>query len=468
VTPRIFLVIALLAGCVARPTPPGAPRADALSWRHVALGLCEDYPEETRTLDEVRADLALVAAAGLGVLRVSMGWDDLEPQKDHYVFDFWDQVVRLAEERHIRLIPYVAYTPAWNAEGHFEDFWRRPPRDVGEFGQLMELLARRYRGRIGSWELWNEPDNADYWRGSVAAYQALLRAGAEGVRRGDPAARVVSGGLAGKVEFLRGVLGDPATARSIDVVNVHAYNETWNGSPLEQLTGYLDEVAALAGSRPLWLAEVGYSNHRRGGEVSPGYHARYGYEHSPSFQADVLVRTLALALAGPHLSLVAWYELKDPRADAPMIGDVNNRHLGVTFADRRPKPSLAALALWARLFGPGFRSLDAQVRVSGDGPAAVLHAFLLTDGTALVVAWLPTNPAGAPPPPPGGDAADSRHSELAITLPCASAREAVRLDGTGRILGSVPITGQRLGPLEVRGGAVSLVSVPRCQPPAPN
>jgi hypothetical protein len=57
----------------------------------------------------------------------------------------------------------------------------------------------------------------------------------------------------------------------------------------------------------------------------------------------MLVRTLALALAHPELALIAWYELKDARASDAVIGDDHNRHLGVAFADYRPKPALEAL-----------------------------------------------------------------------------------------------------------------------------
>src|SRR5207244_1393106 len=73
----------------------------------------------------------------------------------------------------IRLIPYVADTPRWNSNGQV-DFWKRPPADLRAFTELMALLAGRYRGSIRSWEIWNEPDNPDFWAGSAADYAALL------------------------------------------------------------------------------------------------------------------------------------------------------------------------------------------------------------------------------------------------------------------------------------------------------
>jgi hypothetical protein len=468
---RARLALALLvAACAApRPSPGGAAPP---STRRVPLGLCEDYPEETRSLVEVRRDLDLVRAAGLQALRVSVGWDGVEPERGRYDLAFLDQLVNAADERGVRLLPYVAYTPPWNAGGPPEDRWRQPPRDRAAFGALMERLARRYRGRIRSWELWNEPDNRDYWRGTPAEYAALLREGSAGVRRGDPDAQVVAGGLAGGVPFLRAALAEPGTAGAVDVINAHAYFETWNGAPLEQLDPYLDEVAGLAGGRPLWLAEVGYSAFRRGAVVSAGVRARYAYEHTPAFQAVALVRTLALALARPDVALVAWYELKDPPASAPVIGDDNNRHLGVATAEYAPRPALAALTFLARLVRPGVAPLRG-LAVHGEGVTA--RGMVVGDGSALVIAWLPTRGPGISAEG-DGELPDERRVAMEVELPCPAATSARRLDELGRPGPPPPLrrAGDRtrdrtgddvwLGPVEVRGGEVAVLTVDRCRP----
>jgi hypothetical protein len=456
--------------CRSPARPPVSVAAPTSGWRRVPLGLCEDYPEETRSLAEVDRDLDLLAGAGLTVLRVSIGWDDVEPQPDHFVFTFWDQVVRRAEERGIRLIPYVAYTPAWSTKGNPADTWRQPPADPRQFEAVMEQLSRHYRGRIRSWELWNEPDNPAYWLGTAAEYGTLLVRGAAGVRRGDPSAQVVFGGLAGKVAFLADVLGRPGVPAAVDVVNVHAYFETWNSEPIEQLTGYLDEVAAVVGRigvRPIWLAEVGYSDHRQGAVVSPGYRAFFAYEHTLAFGPVALARTLTLALASPHVALAAWYEIKDPIAAAEVIGDDNNRHLGVAFADRRPKPALATLGFFGRTFQRGYRSLDPLARRAPDDRSIEAHGFLFDDGTALVVAWIPTNPAGVNRPPGEGTAVDQRRAAIELGLPCRSDATAESREVAGALAGKLPTApaGNQLwiGPLPLRAGEVSIARIPGCQ-----
>jgi hypothetical protein len=434
--------------------------------RQVPLGLCEDYPEETRSLVEVRRDFEVLEAAGVHALRVSIGWDGVERQKDQYDFAFWDAFVQLAVEAGVTLLPYVAYTPEWNSDGEPETFWKTPPRDPNELGELMQQLAQRYRGRIHSWEIWNEPDNKDYWLGSARDFATLLAAGADGVRAGDPEARVVLGGLAGGVDFLRELFDEQGVAERVDVVNLHGYYETWNPNPVETFPEYIGEVSEIVqrhgGRQSIWMAEVGYSNFPPPAGAPVG--ALYAYEHTPEFQAVMLVRTLALLLAEPAVSLIAWYELKDARSADAVIGDAHNRHLGVTFADYRPKPALAALAFVSTLFEAGFRSGDRGLRVEGPpGVNPVLKAFVTAPGQLVLFAWLPTHAAGAPSPAPESQGADRRRELVRVAFSQRAIGPATFHDATGQLLGARDVLdrgGRSELELELRGGEVQVVRIP--------
>jgi hypothetical protein len=449
-----------LAGCAPAPStrlpalqapPPVGPGG----FRRLTLGLCEDYPEETRSQDEVRRDLALMREAGVAVLRVSVGWDGLEPRRNSYDWSFLDQLVAQAEAAGVRLIPYVAYTPAWNAPPGAADPWRQPPRDLDAFAAVMQRLAARYRGRIHSWEIWNEPDNADYWRGTPAAYAALLRAGTEGVRRGDPAARVVLGGLAGDLAFLRTLFEQQGVAELVDVVNLHSYFETWNEDALETLPEYVAAAAEVVrrhgGRQALWMAEVGYSDYRGGAASGPPARLPHAYQHTPDFQAVALVRTLALLMATPDIALAAWYELKDPSPTMAVIGDDNNRHLGVAAHDHRPKPALAALRFLASLLALPFAPCPGCVQVQRAGDAGgVVETFAMADGSYLLFAWIPER----------GPGSQGRRHTLRLSLPAVMvAATLYRPDGSiERVL---PLRQQAsstvVDDVEVNRGAVAIV-----------
>lgn len=452
-------------GCTpARPHAADSEKERA-GLRHVELGLCEDYPEETRSLAEVQRDFELLRAAGLDVLRISIGWDAVEPQEDRYDFAFWDSFVDLAQRAGITLIPYVAYTPEWSSDGPPESFWKTPPRDPAELEELMRLLAERYRGRIGSWEIWNEPDNKDYWLGDASQFATLLAAGAAGVRAGDPEARVVLGGIAGGVDFLRELFDQHGAAEHVDVVNLHGYFETWNQNPLETLPEYVgavQEIVLRHGRRqPLWLAEIGYSNFMppEGAPVA----ALYPYEHTLDFQAVMLVRTLALSLAEPAVSLIAWYELKDARPADAVIGDAHNRHLGVAFADHRPKPALSALSFVARLFEGGFRPAEIAVEAR-PGADVMVRAFVTAEPRLVIIAWVPTHPRMAPSASSGAALrSDPRGERVRLRVPFEASGPARRYDELGRPRGALAVRqegGEDVLELELSGGGVEVVALP--------
>ncbi|HLV22175.1 MAG TPA: beta-galactosidase [Polyangiaceae bacterium] len=455
----IELLVACGGGTDAEPSAP--QRLAAESGRQVPIGLCEDYPPESTTPATLSQDLRLVRKLGARVLRVSFGWDDLEPERGRYDWSSSDQMVALAEQYGVELIPYVCYTPAWAATDPGPDFWRSPPRDENAFAEFMSALASRYRGRIASWELWNEPDNQEYWTGSAEQYARLAIAGADAVRRADPEARVVSGGIAGELDFLREAFAVPGFAQAVDVVNLHSYAETWWDHAIETIPAYVQAAAEILETsgegEPLWMAEVGYSSFRRGRHVSEWYEAEFDYEHTPAFQAVALVRIVTLLLSSAPIELVAWYELKDLPPTGEVIGDVNNRHLGLLWPDRRPKPALAAFAFVQRLFDGPFTVR----RAVAAGPEVQIHAFERGDGRLIVVAWLPTVQQ---PRKRSSASADTRHwrGGVLVETSRAYAETPMVLDALGRSVGARVSLEQRdeavaLTGVELRGGQVRVL-----------
>jgi hypothetical protein len=67
------------------------------------------------------------------------------------------------------------------------------------FGELCGAMAQRYPGRIGAYEIWNEPNLAREWGNQIpnpADYVALLKACYLAIKQADPAAIVISAGMA--------------------------------------------------------------------------------------------------------------------------------------------------------------------------------------------------------------------------------------------------------------------------------
>lgn len=414
---RVFVLVSmfslLLSGCAHRAdtavtASEGTPLrvavgTDELPFQQIPLGLCEDYPKSTRTLESARRDLDVAQRAGATVLRISFSWLDMEPAPGQYDFSFWDDYVRMAHERGIRLIPYVCYTPMWAASTQDPaTYWKAPPRDAADFGKFVAALVRRYRTTIRTWELWNEPDNPAYWNGSTHQFAALIKAGSQAVRATDPSAKVVLGGIAWNPAYVATLLRDEGLSPYVDIINIHAYFETWHEDSMELMPDYINRVADIVAryghQQPLWMAEVGYSSYRgarQGREISEQYIARFDYEHTGEYQAQALTRTIALALATGKISLLAWYRINDLPAETGIIGDVNNRHLGLIDTLGRPKPALAAFTRVTEMFSQPWRCIDERTLIVRPMAAGVeAHSFEFANGQAVILLWQRTHLAG--------------------------------------------------------------------------
>ncbi|MBA2431885.1 MAG: cellulase family glycosylhydrolase [Chthoniobacterales bacterium] len=382
-----------------------AAQQDQDGFYYQPAGLCEDYPEESTTSEKIQRDFAVLRETGAKLLRFGIGWDGIEEAPGEYNWRYWDEIVTTAERDGVTLLPYICYTPQWLGTDP-QEFWREPPRDLARFAHFVEQIVTRYRGRIRAWELWNEPDNRDYWRGSAQQFAIMFRGGAQAVRRADPDALVVLGGLAHDADskFTRALFQQHALGRWIDVINFHSYFETWDNRRAEHLLQRIAGYGKLARSArgksspapELWLAEFGYSSATRAdGKVSEWVKARHPFEHTREFQAVALLRHHALALASQQLALTAWFRIWDLPAAEDVIGDDNNRRFGVIDVEGKAKPALQALQLWNQLIDQPVRRGAAKAEGEQRKNAQVF-AFEKRDGSVVVAAWLPVSAVAAP------------------------------------------------------------------------
>ncbi len=392
---------------------------------HVPVGLCEDYPEETTTLEIIKKDMELLKRTNVDLLRISFGWDAIEAEKDSYDWLFWDDYVKMAADEYgITLIPYVCYTPLWNSRGDTLWFWNDQPLDFNEFGEFMFDLVTRYKDYIKTWELWNEPDLDIYWdTGDVGAFAEFIKIGADAVRRADPEAKVVLGGMAYHTYFLEELFKVHGLSPYIDIVNIHNYFETWSEKPVEDIGQNINDMYAViekyGNNQALWMAEVGYSTFRQGTYVSEVYHAYYDYEHTPEYQAVDLFKRLMLSVAEEKLSAIAWYEIKDLQPADEVIGDnYNNRHLGIAYADFSPKPAESALVFFNKLFNVPYKNVTDKISVvKKDDSDVVYRAFQKEDGSVILGIWIAVNVPEKRPLQPSELRPDTREEVVTVTVP---------------------------------------------------
>ncbi len=427
---RLLVCVCLLTAFSTHAQQAAPSSNEASGWIRMLTAIGDDYFDGHDTRDRVLRHLRVAKELHVQYLRCALSWNGIEPEQGKYDFAFWDMLVDEASRAGIELIPYVAYTPEWAAREK-KDFWEQPPSNPADFATFMEKLATRYRGRIHSWELWNEPDNREYWQGTVDEFAQMIIPAAHAVRRADPAAKIVLGGMSyGPSDFFQRLALKYQIGQYFDVIATHAYPESWHESRAEAV--FQDELPKMeelvkrsGGSPALWLNEMGYADYR----YDPSHASIYGtnifysYEHTSRYAADFLLKSFLMTAASGDVSLAGWYRIDDFRENDPrMPSDHVHDHLGVEAVNRQPKPEFYAFQLFNTLMSQPFRVTDTNTPVHTSAPSqAIVHTFIRHDGHVLVAGWLRSSEYGEVSAHTGM-LVDSRREVVSISLPCRASQ----------------------------------------------
>jgi polysaccharide biosynthesis protein PslG len=186
--------------------------------------------------------LEWIRLMNFGYVKQIFAWDDLEPARGQWVFTRADQLVDEIHQKGLRVVVRLSDAPDWthpNNPGRKDtDFVDGPPDDVADMATYCGTVATRYKGRITAYQIWNEPNLTREWGNrppNAQEYVNLLGACSQAIRAADPAAILISAGLAptGTYDdtahpddvFLQAMY-DVGFQQYIDVVGVHAAGYT--------------------------------------------------------------------------------------------------------------------------------------------------------------------------------------------------------------------------------------------------
>ena len=283
-----------------------------------------------------------MAAAGVKWVRVDVGWSSLQEEGrdtlSQWQLDLLDNVVKQARSRHIKVLATLWRTPDWANAGAGV---LAPPLDATDYGNVAELLARRYEGRIAAWEVWNEPNLRGFFTGDPADYVALLKSAYAHIKRGDPNATVVLGAPSYNDTGWLEKIYEAGAAGHFDVMATHPYQGMADYAPDYPDDGniwWLTHTPAVRdlmkkygdGDKKIWFTEFGWSSH-------PNEEGVENWKRGVSLQQQgrYLVRTLKLVARNyPYVTKVFWYNERNRDS-----GDVQLDNYGLLNRDLSPKPA---------------------------------------------------------------------------------------------------------------------------------
>ena len=189
-------------------------------------------------------------------------WAALEPQRGTWLFGLLDRWVAAARPGQ-DIILTLGQSPAWASSDPSRASYNgagatAPPGHITDWIDYIQTVAQRYKGRIKFYEVWNEPNDATFYSGSVEQLAMLTTTAATALKAVDPAAKLITA-PAYSPGYLDRYLATGAAA-SADIIGYHVY-----ATPPEQAARQLGNVRLVLAkygltAKPLWDTEGGSGN----------------------------------------------------------------------------------------------------------------------------------------------------------------------------------------------------------------
>ena len=279
------------------------------------------------------------ATCGAKVIRDSVEWGSLQPERDVWNWERMDFLVNLYSALGIEHQALFAFTAKWAAPLEAQQSrnwldWNRCAPDLDAWRTYVRTMAERYRGRIRYWEVWNEPDLSGFNKMSLDEYVALQKATYEEVKKVAPESVVMTGGFA----TLSDHPGKKSPTFHRDYLNlakgsfdVHAYHEHGSFAQFAQLVdGIFVPMRKETGTTAPWYANETAINSMNGSERN---------------QALTLFKKLLYAWSRGAIGYT-WYDLRNDGFD-PLEGEHN---YGMLTNDFQPKPVYSVYNMLAGLY----------------------------------------------------------------------------------------------------------------------
>ena len=305
------------------------------------------------------------SALGIGLIRQTFDWSRIEVAPGQYDLAYYDEFVASAAAHGITVLPILFRTPDFHL-GRRHARYSCAPASNASLAAFAQTLVARY-GRngtlwaerpavpkrpIASWQVWNEPNLAQYWCGkpNAKAYVKMLKTVGKAIKRADRRAEVVTAGLPpslmkSAVPLLRYVdqMYKAGAAKHFDSLAINSYAKDH-----KELSRLLTSVRKQMNKRrdrrgKIWITELGW------GDAGPKHRFNVG----AGGQAKRISKSLALIRKKRGklgLRGVVYFSWRDGAPYAPNFEDQWGLHTGLLDITGAPKKGFHA-------FGQRVRSL---------------------------------------------------------------------------------------------------------------
>jgi hypothetical protein len=228
-------------------------------------------------------------------------WNSIEPEQGKWDFSRYDPMVDSSAAAGIKIMGILAYDNRWiHADGKNHDYV--PPERLPDYLEYVRKTVERYKGKVGAWCIWNEP-NTSFWAGPKKEYYQLASLAASAVREIDSEVILLGGsfnrGIFGlQKSFIKGLFEYGAMEKT-DGAAFHPYE--LNPARTARLYDEFKKTVGRYGfGDKIWVTEIGYPT---GG----WYPTKVSEKKFPAY----IIKTSVLLTARGTQKLF-WYQMFDP------------------------------------------------------------------------------------------------------------------------------------------------------------
>jgi hypothetical protein len=195
-----------------------------------------------------------------------LDWAEVNPSAGVYQFQHLDAFLQLNEARGAEVIYTFGRTPLWAsskpaAPGPYGPGQCAPPTDLKNWDNYVTAIASHVGPRITYWELWNEPQDPEYYCGNMQTMLTMAQHAYGIIKSINPAAQIITPTVAASEgpAWLDAYLSQGG-GKYADIISFHGYCNDKAESINPVVSQYQKVVAAHdQGGKPLWDTEADWA-----------------------------------------------------------------------------------------------------------------------------------------------------------------------------------------------------------------
>lgn len=308
------------------------------------LGLTAVTAAESKDL--LAKQSSLISEYGFGAVRLTIHWPVIEPYPGVYDWTSTDEQVAAFSDAGLAILGVATWAPWWDVDPANRNVMHPKPSHPEKFSEFAKLAANRYKDRIRTWEIWNEPNTgATFGPGvDLETYVPMLKQSYEKIKTVDPSILIMTGGTSPTVDndtdlspasFIEGLYAAGA-GPFFDAIAMHPYSapdrlsdaavEPWSSNTA---INRIRETMIVNGDRDkqIWFTEFGAASGTGPESVTEDK------------QAELLVDGIDYLRSLPYCGGIFLFDFRDYDTG----NAVDELNAGLVRSDFSPKPALDAV-----------------------------------------------------------------------------------------------------------------------------